>query len=148
MDDTYLVEIPPGNTVSSLILGVLYQSIHEDLNDDKFPLSQDLSGRWLYSLLKVRRNVSSRLATSMLGGDRLRPASLGHLLALPVAYPKLESKEMVVALGYYDPRKFGDYQVPVLDTYGGRRRLVLCRWEGDLTFKDFCFLGVRRLDSN
>jgi len=124
-----------------------YDSVDENITPERFPIVGADVVRFEARLFNFGRRISSEAADEEIKtADKKDPwesAKIEHLLAFGAAYPDVQRKFPVVALGS-SCEIHGDRLVPGLWGRGSERRLSLDWWVGG--WRDGCrFLAVRKV---
>jgi hypothetical protein len=120
-----------GMTLEDMIKAGNYDWKNDDLNTKNFPVKGEGIQWFEFDLVDPKQDISSEDALKLLEKDSdpanpWMPAQTEHLLALGAAFPDLQRKNPLVALGSV-AEVSGDRRVPYLDGYGSGRDLRL-RW--------------------
>lgn len=122
-----------------------YDWIHEDINENNFPLLNEEFGDKDVAIFHFNRNISSEDVVIKMDNADCRPATLMELLALGEKYPDLYNEFPIVALGSFMLRHDTYGLVPALwvDPVVGKRSLSVGDWGGEWT-AFYRFLAVRK----
>jgi len=133
-------------TVDQAIADGEYGWKNSDITAKHFPISPEMIGTKVEisgKLFHFNRGMSSEDVIKEMDKDGYRPAVLMEALALAAAYPELQRKFPIIALGSVRHGSDGFRWVPCLRVDGRSRRLSLDYFDDD--WNASChFLGVRK----
>lgn len=119
-----------------------YDSKNDDITAERFPVKGEGKKEVVVELVKYEENMSSDEVLADLDSKGLRPATHEELLAFGTAFPELQRKFPIVALGSV-AEVYGLRYVLYLDGDDSRRRLGL-GWFDDVWYAGYRFLAVRK----
>lgn len=137
------ITVLPALTFSDRIALGKYDWKNSDIADSLFPHSPTTIGEWEYDLYHPNCSISSEDAKSSAEVDGWHDAEAEHLLAFGAAFPDVQRKFPVIALGSVCEVD-GFRYVPALWNDYGKRYLGLNRWVGKWG-SDYRFLRVRKV---
>lgn len=137
-------------TLEQMIVAGNYDWKNDDLNTKNFPVKGEGIQWFEFDLVDPKKGISSEDALKLLEKDSdpanpWMPAQTEHLLALGAAFPDLQRKNPLVALGSVALVR-GNRHVPYLYEDGSKRDLDLNWFDGD--WYSYCrFLRVRKVSA-
>jgi len=129
-------------TLEQMIALGQYDWKNDDITAKNFPVNGEGKKEITVELVKYESGMSSEAILADLDKNGLRPATHEELLAFGAAFPELQRKFPIVALGSV-ASIFGDRRVAFLDRYDSERDLRL-RWFDGGWYARCRFLAVRK----
>jgi len=139
-----------GRKLEDLIKAGNYDWFNDDITAKRFPINGTGIEEFEFDLFHPNRSISSESAIEEMkkSDDPERPwmpAEIGHLLVFGEAFPELQRKFPIIALGSV-AKVGGNRRVPCLDRVGSERNLDL-HWFGLGWGAGYRFLRVRRVSA-
>jgi len=133
-------------TVDQAIADGKYGWKNSDITAKHFPISPEMIGTKVEisgKLFHFNRSMSSEDVIKEMDKDGYRPAVLMEALALAAAYPELQRRFPIIALGSVWRVSFGNRRVPCLLVDGYDRKLFLYYF-GNTWVAQVRFFGIRK----
>jgi len=130
-------------SLAEMVKAGKYDWVNDDITAKHFPAKGEGKKELAIELIHFNRRTSSEEALQEMDKQGFRPATIEELLALGSAYPELQRKFPIAALGsvWQDPN--GYRHVPCLGESVSRRSLHL-HWLGGGWGGDWRFAAVRK----
>lgn len=148
--EVIILPIDYNKSLEQMISAGNYNWKHDDLNAKNFLITIEGIQWFEFDLVDPKSDIFRKDALKLIEKDSnpanpWMPAQTEHLLALGAAFPDLQRKNPIVALGSL-AEVSGSRRVPCLDSRGSSRRLVLNYFD-DGWAVGFRFLRVRKVSA-
>ncbi len=122
------VMVDYGQTLRKMVLAGEYDRVNDDITSKHFPVRGSGRKEVEITLFHFNRLISSGDAIAQMAKAGYRPALAEELLALGVAYKKLQKQFPIVALGSVWRNPDGGRDMPCLDWWDGLGRYLGLGW--------------------
>lgn len=151
VSEVIILSVDYNKSLDQMISAGNYDCKNDDLNAKNFPVKGEGVQWFEFDLVDPKKDISSGGALKLLQKDSdpanpWMPAQTEHLLALGAAFPDLQRKNPIVALGSV-AEVDGRRRVPCLYEVGSRRDLYLRSFGYDWS-SGFRFLRVRKVSAS
>ena len=139
----YDVVVDYSRSLAQMIRGGNYDSFNSDITPKHFPVSGRGRHEVSVVLLRFNREMKPDEVITEMDQQDYRPAAIEELLALGEAYPNLQRKFLIVALGSILRTSNGNRCAPCLSGRMNERRLNFF-WLENVWFSNYRSLAVRK----